>query len=220
MTAAELNDYATLIGTLAGLIGLFWVWRGKVLQRLRDWWRSLKARKSASEAMVNSWPTALEFISGAQVREEKSTAREGRMTAEFKCLREHLEKQDGKLDSIIAHQWGAMKLDPQARFICDSLGRNNEVNTAYATLLRVGEASLKGFGYKNYIDPAQLGKYMATVLAVFTEHRRYEGTVVMVRGDGTRFLAHVRLEPYPEDPTIGAASHWFGAVTMVEELDT
>lgn len=194
-------------------------WLG-VRSRISNWWRSVKARKTATEAMVNSWPTAMEFISDAKMRDDKTAAREVRVTAEFTGLREHLERQDEKLNTIMAQQWGSMKLDPQARFICDSEGRNSEVNTAYAQLLRVGESSLKAFGYKNYIDPAHLAKYMTAALQAVKEHRRFEGTVVMVRGDGSKFLAHVRLEPYPEDPLHGDASHWFGAMTKVEEIST
>lgn len=218
MTAAEMNDWIALATGLGALAVAVMAWRRKAWRRVSDWGRSVKARKQATEAMVNSWPTVLEFMAGANSRDDKASAREVRMTAEFKGLREHLERQDRKLDTIVARQWGAMKLDPQARFICDSEGRNSEVNTAYAQMLRVGEASLKGYGYKNYIDPAQLQKYIATVLQAFREHRRFEGTVVMIRGDATRFLAHVRLEPYPEDPSQGEATHWFGAVTMVEEV--
>lgn len=222
MTAAELNDYLVLALSAATLAGVLIAWRKRQFARFRNWMRSVKSRKKSTEAMVASWPTIFEFVKDASNRDDKAASRESRVTAEFAGLREHLERQDkdfgAKLDSIIAHQWGAMKLDPQARFICDSDGKNNEVNTAYATLLRVGESSLKGFGYKNYLDPANSDKYLRAVMQAFGEHRRFEGTVGMIRGDGTKFLAHVRLEPYPEDPSMGSASHWFGAVTMVEEL--
>lgn len=212
---------AAVIGTAIGA----WLldrWLG-VRTRVANWWRSVKARKSATEAMVSSWPTIVEGM--GRYTEQFTALSDGLSALGIQIKTGHagfdarLDKQDQSLASIMAQQWGSMKLDPQARFICDSEGRNSEVNTAYAQMLRVGEASIKQFGYKNYIDPAQLPKYMAMVLQAFTEHRRFEGTVVMIRGDGSRFLAHIRLEPYPEDPSDGDASHWFGAVTNVEEMD-
>lgn len=210
---------AAAIGTaVAGwLIGR---WLG-IRSRITQWWRSIKARKSMTEAMVATWPTALEFISGAQKREDATAAREIRIAAEFTSLRDHLVRQDSTLDRISAQLWGQMKLDPQARFQCDHLGKNEQVNAAYAATMRVGEFDLMGFGWKNRLVEEDRREYEAAAAQAFLEHRKFERAVRFVRGDGSRFRGLVRIEPYPEDPAdLADGRHplWFGSVVVVEEL--
>ena len=191
-------------------------------RRIRDWMRSAKARKAATEAMVNSWPTAMEYISGSKMRDDAAQLREVRVTSEFQAIREHLERQDKTLDAIESQLWGQMKLDPQARFICDASGRNTQVNSAYANEMRVGELDLTGFGWKNRIDPAERADYERSAVQAFKEHRKFERTVTFVRGDGTRLLGMVRLIPHPEDPedlADGRLPLWFGSLVKVKEVE-
>lgn len=214
--------YGAIAATIGAAFGAWLLdrWLG-VRARTGNWWRTVKARKQATEAMVQSWPTALRFIEGAEAREEKTAAREVRVTAEFAAIREHLERQDSALDRISAQLWGQMKLDPQARFQCDHAGRNEQVNAAYAAIMRVGEFDLMGFGWKNRVVEDDRTEYDRAAGQAFREHRKFERAVRFVRGDGSRFRGLVRIEPYPEDPAdLADGRHplWFGSVVVVEEL--
>lgn len=206
-------------GIPAALAGLT-AWAGVKRQRIRSWYRSVKARKEANDAMVRSLPTVMEFIADAKTREDKNAARDVRVTAEFTALREHLARQDSALENIAAQLWGAMKLDPQARFQCDNTGRNIQVNAAYAQMMRVGEFDLLGYGWKNRLPDSGRAEYEQASAQAFKEHRRFERAVVFCRGDGSRFRAVVRIEPYPEDPADlkSGTARWFGSVTYVEEV--
>lgn len=213
-------DVAMEWGIPAAFAGLF-AWAGVKRRAIRDRFRKRKQRASAMDAMLDSWPTALEFMAGAKQREDAAQTREVRVTTEFQAIREHLNRQDTALDHIAAQLWGAMKLDPQARFVCDATGRNTQVNAAYAAVMRVGEFDLLGFGWKNRVVDGDRRDYEAQAAQAFREHRKFERTVRFQRGDGTRFLGRVRLEPYPEDPSDlaqGRSALWFGSVTVVEEL--
>lgn len=214
--------YGAVLAAFGAAFGAWLIdrWLG-VRTRIGGWWRSVKARKQATEAMVQSWPTALRFIEGAEAREEKTAAREVRVTAEFTAIREHLERQDSALDRISAQLWGQMKLDPQARFQCDHMGRNEQVNAAYAAIMRVGEFDLMGFGWKNRVVEEDRPEYEKAAGQAFREHRKFEKAVRFRRGDGSTFRGLVRIEPYPEDPAdLADGRHplWFGSVVVVEEL--
>lgn len=217
------GEFAAAIAATIGAAFGAWLldrWLG-VRARIGTWWRSVKARKSATEAMVQSWPTALQFIANAQERDEAQAAREVRVTCEMKLIREHLTRQDNTLELISAQLWGQMKLDPQARFQCDHHGSNEQVNAAYAKTMRVGEFDLLFFGWKNHILEEDRAEYDAAAAQAFREHRKFERTARFRRGDGTRFRGLVRIEPYPEDPSdLAEGRHplWFGSLIAVEEL--
>ena len=210
---------AAAVGTAIGA----WLldrWLG-IRKWFGDWRRGVKARKESAEAMAQSWPTALKFISGAEIREEQTAAREVRVTAEFAAIRGHLDKQDAALERIAAQLWGALRFDVQAKFQCDETGRNVQVNAAYASLMRVGEFELLGYGWKNRVLDEDRRDYETQAGQAFREHRKFERTVRFVRGDGSVFRGRVRLEPHPEDPADlaeGRSPLWFGSVTLVEEL--
>ena len=223
----EMTGGVEFVGAIASAFGAAlaaWVldrWLG-VRERIANWCRSVKARKSMTEAMVASWPTALDFISKAQLRDDAATAREVRITTEMQSIREHLTRQDATLDHIAAQIWGQIKLDPQARFVCDARGRNMQVSSAYAGLLRCSEPELRDYGWKNRIADEDRREYEAAALQAMREHRRFERTVTLVRGDGSRFRGRVRVEPYPEsldDLAEGREALWFGAITLVEDLE-
>ena len=211
---------AAVLGTAIGA----WLldrWLG-VRKGVANWYRSVKARKSQSEAMVASWPTALEYISQAEIRDKAAAEREARVTGEFQAFREHLSRQDAMLDHISAQLWSARRFSMQAEFQCDHTGRNVQVNAAYAAMMRVGEFDLHGYGWKNRVAEEDRREYEAAAAQAFREHRKFERTVQFQRGDGTRFRGRVRLEPYPEDPADladGREPLWFGIVTFVEEME-
>ena len=207
-------------GIPAALTGIG-AWFAVRRREIRDRWRKRKQRKGAQDAMLDSWPSALAFIADAKTREDSSVARESRVTAEFAAIREHLVRQDGTLEAIAAQLWGAMKLDPQARFQCDHTGRNLQVNAAYAAMMRVGEFDLTGFGWKNRLAESTRDEYERAAAQAFSDHRKFERSTVFCRGDSTCFRGLVRIEPYPEDPADlkGGNARWFGTVTYIEEVE-
>lgn len=213
-------DFSTLIPKIfnslaaeisVSLAALVAAWRLKLWKKLKACMARRKANRTAIEQFAQSWPDV-----------SKSIADGARITQQFQTLsadlNKRLDSQDNALHAIRAMQWGHLKLDPQARFICDNTGRNINVNPAFAKLLRVGEHNLLGFGYKNQIAQEAVREYVQKWEQASKEHRPFEDTVIFVRGDYTKFLGHVRLVPYPEDADDGPASHWFGLVTLVKEL--
>ena len=217
-------DFATAVVVVMGTAFGGWLldrWLG-VRKAVVNWWRSVQSRKSMTEAMVASWPSALDFISKAQQREDATAARELRMTGEIKAVREHLDRQDSVLESIGAQLWSVKRFSVQAEFQCDNTGRNVLVNAAHVSLMRVSDRDLLDYNWKNRVVEEDRREYEAFQRQAFKEHRKFERTVRFQRGDGTRFRGRVRLEPYPEDPADlaeGRDALWFGTVTVVEELN-
>ncbi len=199
---------------LSGILVTQWTLRTR---RIAEWRRKRQAIAASREAMFQTWPTVQKSLDDLGAQFKDAGVERGRITREFAALNERLDKQDVALAQIKAMQWGQMALDPQMRFVCTSDGRNELVNSAYAKELRVGEDELLGYGYKNRIAPEDEGPYIAKWERAAREHRPFEDTVTFIRGDGSRFVGHVRLEPYPRDIRIGPATHWFGVVTKVKE---
>lgn len=207
------------LGVIGGSIATWFVGRWALgTKRVAEWRRKRRAFKESREAMFQTWPTVHRSFQDLSAQFAESAKDRSRITSEFKALNSRLDQQDENLAHIRAMQWGQMKLEPQARFVCETDGRNILVNTAYAKLLRVGEHELLGFGYKNRIAPEDEADYIARWERAAKEHRSFEDTITFIRGDGSRFAGHVRLEPYPDDPRIGPATHWFGVITLVKEL--
>lgn len=213
--------YGAILATVGAAFGAWLLdrWLG-LRSRTANWWRSVKARKSATEAMVDSWPSIVEGM--------------GRYTEQFKALNDglgalsvqiktghagfdgRLDKQDQSLATILANTWAEMRLSPLARFVCDNDGKNLDVNPAYADMLRTDERQLQGFGYKNFFREPE---FHAAFSMAAREHRIFDETTTVTRGDGTRFIARVAVRPFPDDPSKGDPWRWYGVVTMVEELD-
>jgi hypothetical protein len=93
-----------------------------------------------------------------------------------------------------------------------------EVNSEFVRMFRASEGRLLRHGYKNYFAAGHGPAHLAARDLCMAEHRAYEGEVECVRGDGTRFLAYVRLEPHPENPEDGPATHFYGIYRVRKEL--
>lgn len=195
---------------LTGLLG-WWAIKRKAI----DAWRNQRAeRRDRFDAMLADFPQFRDDM--AQLKDSA-----GRVTGQIKLIDGRLDAQDHMLDRISAQLWGQMKLDPQARFQCDHIGRNEQVNAAYAAIMRVGEFDLMGFGWKNRVVEEDRPEYEKAAAQAFREHRKFEKAVRFRRGDGSTFRGLVRIEPYPEDPAdLADGRHplWFGSVVVVEEL--
>ncbi len=208
-----------ILGAIGAMVGTYITTKWALgTKRVAEWRRKRKAFHDARESMFQSWPSALREMQDIGAKFSEASQAQARITREFAALNTRLDQQDENLAHIRAMQWGQMKLEPQARFVCTTDGRNILVNTAYAKLLQVGEHELLGFGYKNRIAPEDEADYIARWERAAKEHRPFEDTITFIRGDGTRFAGHVRLEPYPDDPRIGPAPHWFGVVTKVKDV--
>lgn len=213
--------YGAILATIGAAFGAWLLdhWLG-FRRRGREWWRSVKARKAATEAMVNTWPSVVEGM--------------GRYTEQFKALGDgvaalgiqiktghasfdtRLDAQDQSLATILANTWAEMRLSPLARFVCDSEGRNLDVNPAYSDLLRTDARQLQDYGYKNFFrDPA----FHAAFAQASREHRIFDEKTVVTRGDGSQFIARVAVRPFPDDPSKGDPWRWYGVVTLVEEVE-
>lgn len=121
-----------------------------------------------------------------------------------------LEDQNRVLGNISAMIHGEMELDPTPRFICDSTGRNLNVNTAYARLVGCGRDELMDFGYQRFLPIDQNPMFMQGFLDASDKHRSFESTLTIHRPDGTHIAASVRIVPHPEnDPP---AHFWIGVV--------
>ena len=211
MDVAESNELLALGTTLAAIGGAWWK-SGR--QRWAKWRSSRAERRERFDAMLADFPTFRD-----QMTHISDTT--SRVTGQIRGIDQRMSAQDKMLDAIAASQWAAMRFDLQARFQCDHTGRNQQVNDAYAKMMRVSERALLEYDWKNTVLEEDRPQYERDAAQAFREHRRFERTVRFKRGDGTRFLGHVRIEPYPEDPqdlTEGRHAMWFGSVIVVEEL--
>lgn len=236
MDAGQLNDVLVLAMTLGSLLGVWLKWG-------RKWWDKAKASRVARQEfraqlskMVYEWHDKLAKVEHhmASVKSYMAESDQARsqLANELKQSSDKLDRrldgQDTMLEAIAAaqaalaaSQWAQMRFDLQARFQCDHTGRNIQVNDAYAKMMRVGERQLLEYDWKNAVVPDDRYHYERDAAQAFREHRRFERTVRFRRGDGTTFLGHVRIEPYPEDPTDLADGHhatWFGSVVVIEEI--
>lgn len=209
-------------GIPASLVS-FGAWLAIKRDAMRERWKRRQARRSALDRFIEEqMPELVSFVAGSKAREDKALARGTRITTELRGFSEHLSRQDGKLDNIEAQLWAAARFDIQARFQCDSEGRNIAVNSVFAKMLRVSEFELGDLRWKSLIDEDDAQRYTESLQRCLREYRRFEGNVVFRRPDGTRVRASVRLEPYPEDPADladGRKPTWFGFVGKLEELE-
>lgn len=247
MGAGDLNDILMLAITASGIVFTWWRWGRKWVSGMRARAEERARARERMAKMVNDWHPTIESINthmavvrtymadGDHVRskiaadlERTSTKLSADIAANTARLYQRLDGQDDALagladvqDKIAAELWASARFDVQARFRCDHEGRNVFTNYSYSQLLRCDEKHLHGNGWKNYIVPEDLADYERDATEALRDHRRFERNVRFRRGDGTKFLGHVRCEPHPEnfdDVAVGRYATWFGSVTPLEEL--
>lgn len=147
----------------------------------------------------------------------------GRTTLQFTSINEKLQRHGEVLESqnlmladISAMSRGQMELDGTPRFVCDNDGKNRYVNTAYARMLGCGRDELDGFGYQRFIPAAYNPGFVEGFFEAAKQHRAYEAECMLVRPNGTRFTAKVRIVPHPED--VPPATHWNGLLQYIREV--
>ena len=182
--------------------GLLWVKRRYI--SFGEWRKSREARRLAFNDLPSRVSEFSRLLDGVREQSEKTL---GVLDAHTKTL----DDQNRVLSNISAMIYGEMELDPTPRFICDSDGRNLNVNTAYARLIGCGRDELMGFGYQRFIPGDLNPGYMADFDSAEQQHRSFERTVNIRRPDGTVMRAYVRIVPHPEHEP--PAHYWVGVVT-------
>lgn len=200
-------------------------WVAMKHRALRKRWQARKDFHDQIRRMASEWHVRLESIqihmASVQSHMAETDVNREAVTGAFRSINIRLDGQDTVLDQIAAQLWAARRFSVLAELQCDHTGRNVLVNAAYASLMRVGESELLGYGWKNRVVEEDRHDYEAAAEQAFREHRKFEKTVRFQRGDGTRFRGRVRLEPFPEsydDLSEGRQPLWFGSITLVEEI--
>lgn len=200
---------------LAGISALALFIR-KRRKRIAAWW---KARQEHSAALRQLPMSLMEARDNFRTLVESNT----RTTLQFTAIDEQLKGQTSTLQSqnvmladITAMAHGRMELDSKPLFVCDNTGRNRYVNTAYARMVGCGRDELTGYGYYRFIPTSLNPTYLTGFAAAALQHRTFEEVLIMVRPDGTKFAARVRIVPHPQD--VPPATHWNGMLVFLHEV--
>lgn len=190
------------LAVVGGFSAVF-LWMKRRYLSIAEWRRMREARRMAFNELPDRVSGFAELLSGVSARSDRALSV---LDAHTKTL----EDQNRVLSNISAMIHGEMELDPTPRFICDSTGRNLNVNTAYARLVGCGRDELMDFGYQRFLPIDQNPMFMQGFLAASDKHRSFESTLTIRRPDGTLVAASVRVVPHPEnDPP---AHFWIGVV--------
>ena len=197
-------DVTQIFLAAVGGIGAAFLWMKRRYISFSGWRKVREARRLAFNDLPDRVSDFAKLLDG--VRESTDRA--------LSVLDSHnktLDEQNRVLGNISAMVHGDMELDPTPRFIRDSMGRNLNVNTAYARLIGCGRDELMGFGYRRFV-PADLNPtYVRDFEGAVEQHRSLEGTIKIRRPDGTVITTSVRIVPHPEDEP--PAHYWIGVIT-------
>lgn len=180
-------------------------------QRFKAWRVARRESKEQLQAMAAKWQG---FEAGLERHFNDIDAARTKVTSQFKAIAERLDAQDRALATILSMTMGQFEMSPTPSFVCDPMGRNTNVNAAYATMLGVGRDDLMEFRYRSFIPPEVLGPHLALFDQAVRDHREFENEIVMVRADRTRVRIRVHMIPYPRE--LGPATHWIGTISALE----
>ena len=200
----QLLDPTQIFLTVLGSAGAVLLWMKRRYITLHGWRKAREARRLAFNELPERVSDFAKLLDGVCKQSERAL---GVLESHTKTL----DDQNRVLSNISAMIHGEMELDTTPRFICDSDGRNLNVNTAYARLVGCGRDELLGFGYRRFIsNNINLG-YIADFDAATKQHRSFECSLRILRPDGTEVIANVRIVPHPENEP--PAHYWVGVVT-------
>ena len=200
----QLLDPTQIFLTVLGSAGAVLLWMKRRYITLHGWRKAREARRLAFNELPERVSDFAKLLDGVCKQSERAL---GVLESHTKTL----DDQNRVLSNISAMIYGEMELDTTPRFICDSDGRNLNVNTAYARLVGCGRDELLGFGYRRFIsNNINLG-YIADFDAATKQHRSFECSLRILRPDGTEVIANVRIVPHPENEP--PAHYWVGVVT-------
>ena len=197
-------DTTQIFLTVVGSAGAAFLWMKRRYLSIAEWRRMREARRLAFNELPERVSDFAKLLDGVCKQSERA----------LDVLASHtktLDEQNRVLSNISAMIHGEMELDPTPRFICDSAGRNLNVNTAYARLVGCGRDELMGFGYQRFIPSNINPGYVAEFDSAAKQHRSFERSLRILRPDGTEVLTNVRIVPHPENEP--PAHYWVGVVT-------
>jgi len=197
-------DTTQIFLTVVGSAGAAFLWVKRRYVTFGEWRKMREARRLAFNELPARVSDFAKLLDGVRTQSERTL---GVLDAHTKTL----DDQNRVLSNISAMIHGEMELDPTPRFICDSDGRNLNVNTAYARLVGCGRDELMGFGYQRFLPNGTNPEYIADFNAAAEQHRSFERAVRIRRPDGTEVHANVRIVPHPEHEP--PAHYWVGVVT-------
>ena len=185
-------------------------------KRIKAWWAERQERAAHIRAMPMTIAETNKNFQTLVERNERTTLQFLQIDEKLNATAVTLEGQNRILSDISAMSHGQMELDSVPRFVCDEIGRNRYVNTAYARLVGVGRDELDAFGYQRFIPTHLNPRYMAGFIEASQQHRTYESEAIIQRPDGTRCVVKVRVVPHPED--VPPATHWNGMLIYLREV--
>lgn len=197
-------DPTQIFLTVVGSAGAVFLWMKRRYISFGEWRKMREARRLAFNELPARVSDFAKLLDGVRTQSERTL---GVLDAHTKTL----DDQNRVLRNISAMIHGEMELDPTPRFICDSDGRNLNVNTAYARLVGCGRDELMGFGYQRFLPNDINPEYIADFNSAAEQHRSFERAVRIRRPDGTEVHANVRIVPHPEHEP--PAHYWVGVVT-------
>ena len=197
-------DTTQIFLTVVGSAGAAFLWVKRRYVTFGEWRKMREARRLAFNELPARVSDFAKLLDGVRTQSERTL---GVLDAHTKTL----DDQNRVLSNISAMIHGEMELDPTPRFICDSDGRNLNVNTAYARLVGCGRDELMGFGYQRFLPNGANPEYIADFNSAAEQHRSFERAVRIRRPDGTEVHANVRIVPHPEHEP--PAHYWVGVVT-------
>lgn len=196
-------DPTQIFLTAVGSAGAAFLWMKRRYITFRGWRKAREARRLAFNELPERVSDFAKLLDGVSKQSERAL---GVLDSHTKTL----DAQNRVLSNISAMIHGEMELDPTPRFICDSNGRNLNVNTAYARLVGCGRDELLGFGYQRFIPNNINPGYIEDFDSATKQHRSFERSLRILRPDGTEVLANVRIVPHPENEP--PAHYWVGVV--------
>ena len=201
---------------LAGISALALYIR-KRRKRIKAWWAERRAHSAALRQLPMSLMEARDNFRTLVESNARTTLQFTNIDEQLKSQTATLHSQNVMLADITAMAHGRMELDSKPLFVCDNTGRNRYVNTAYARMVGCGRDELTGYGYYRFIPTALNPTYLTGFATAALQHRTFEEVLIMVRPDGTKFAARVRIVPHPED--VPPATHWNGMLVFLHEVE-
>jgi len=197
-------DTTQIFLTVVGSAGAAFLWMKRRYISFGEWRKMREARRLAFNELPARVSDFAKLLDGVRTQSERTL---GVLDSHTKTL----DDQNRVLSNISAMIHGEMELDPTPRFICDSDGRNLNVNTAYARLVGCGRDELMGFGYQRFLPNGANPELIADFNTAAEQHRSFERAVRIHRPDGTEVHANIRIVPHPEHEP--PAHYWVGVVT-------
>lgn len=196
-------DATQIFLAAVGGVGAAFLWMKRRYISFSGWCKMRAARRLAFNELPERVSDFAKLLDG--VREQSD-----RTLNVLDLHTKTLDDQNRVLSNISAMIHGEMELDPTPRFICDSDGRNLNVNTAYARLVGCGRDELLGFGYQRFIPSNINPGYIEDFDSATKQHHSFERSLRILRPDGTEVPANVRIVPHPEDTP--PAHYWIGVI--------